>query len=571
MNKKNTYNQGVESGLKVAEKVIMQEVEAMDYIKSKIDLIVEGHDKMKSAVNQLLNDADENAIANIFGFCNEAKPVDLKKHEKIVLLNILATLSLKGLNERQQKYYNNIRHHLNIQGYEPIQNYDFRKIESLESVYSIKIIAKVVRIFLFLQDLNMDGIYCHNDTLFSHFELRSFDEIDAIIELIFYLFGEDGLIEMYGYFSESTTYDKGNLPYLNIPFLDNVEISFECAQIYFNDCYSYDENRQYIESSNYVIYSNGNNIIKLHKKTGMQDVLIENVRNAGEFIKKGKITTFSDIGYYVIENALYYIDLDTLHSSLIFEINEERNCEGEKYEVMRLHIYNSQKVIYENGSYYIVDLKEGIESAKKFSLGYETSNYFLRGDHIFFIDNDIDPHNFGKERYVLKKYGIKNEQTTNITMPFGEHDCLNIKDIDAVYKIIAEGMHDNYYYCIFGYKSYISTEILGLRCYYINTSSEFITEAKRFYISSPRISQISNYKNYLIYVNADKNYSIISHDFLKDNKRILLKNYGETEKSTLSERLDCGKSKFQHPRKFMRLGGWLWVKEKNERPKIISL
>ena len=296
MSKKKEYNKGVESGLKVAQKIIEQEVEAMDYLKSKVDLIVEGHDEMKSAVNQLIEDADENAIINLFGVCNEVKPCDLKEHEKKVLLNILATLSLIQLNDRQREYYNNLRHHLNIQGYEPVSNYDFRNIESLESVRSIKIIAKAVRIFLYLQDCNMDGVYRHEDDLFSHFELRSFDEIDASIELLAYLFGENGLVEIYGYFGKSGEFEQKDIRYLNVPEKENIEISDECAQIYFKDCFVYDNALRYIESSSYVIYSNEDQIIKLHKSTGVQHVLLDHIENAAEFIEKRKITTFSDMG-----------------------------------------------------------------------------------------------------------------------------------------------------------------------------------------------------------------------------------------------------------------------------------
>lgn len=573
MSKEKNYNKGVESGLKIAQKVIEQEVEAMDYLKQKIDLIVEGHDEMKSAVNKLIKNADENAIINIFGVCNKSKPADLKDHEKKVLLNILATLSVAGVNKSQRKYHNNLRHHLNVQGYEPVQDYDFRKIESLESVSSIKVIAKAVRIFLYLQDLNMDGIYRHEDDLFSHFELRSFDEIDTLIELLVYLFEEDGLVEIYGDFGEEGEFEQKepkDLRYLNVPEVQEVEISYECAQIYFKDCYFYEKDRQYIESSNYVIYSDGNKLMRLHKSTGIQTVLLENIENSREYIKKKKITTFSDMGYYVLGNDLYFIDLETLDTGLIFHVNEEKTSDGKAYEVMGLCVYKSQKIIYKNGSNYVVDFEEGIDSAKKFHLGSETKNYSLRGDYIYFVDMEVDMDDVEKTEYVIKRYGILNGQTTNVSMPFGKHKMFD--DIKSIYNLISEGMYGQYYYCIFEYYGITSAERVGFDCYYINTDSDRGVKANMFYIWNARVYQIEQYKSNLIYVNADKRFSLISHDFLSDKKKVLLKKYGETEKSTFSERVWLGKSEFQKPYKYMRLGKWLWTKKDDKwSPEIISL
>lgn len=570
MSKKKEYNKGVESGLKVAQKIIEQEVEAMDYLKSKVDLIVEGHDEMKSAVNQLIEDADENAIINLFGVCNEAKPCDLKEHEKKVLLNILATLSLIQLNDRQREYYNNLRHHLNIQGYEPVRNYDFRNIESLESVRSIKIIAKAVRIFLYLQDCNMDGVYRHEDDLFSHFELRSFDEIDASIELLAYLFGENGLVEIYGYFGKSGEFEQKDIRYLNVPEKEKIEISDECAQIYFRDRFVYDNTLRYIESSSYVIYSNEDQIIKLHKSTGVQHVLLDHIENAAEFIEKRKITTFSDMGYYVLGNDLYFIDLDSQDSGLIFHIDEEKNSDNELYEVMRLCVYKSQKLIYKNGANYVVDLEEGMESAHRFSLGSETNNYFMRGDYLYFVDMDTSLDDIKHVKYVIKRYGILNNQTTRVSKPFGKHSWSD--SIKAIYELISEGMYGKYYYCIFGYRGITSSERVGLDCFYINTDGDESGEVYNFYIWNARIYQIEQYEANLIYINADKGFSIISHDFIRNKKKVLLKKYGKTEKSTFSERLWLGKSEFQKPDKYMRLGKWIWTcKHDKCTPEIIAI
>lgn len=69
--------------------------------------------------------------------------------------------------------------------------------------------------------------------------------------------------------------------------------------------------------------------------------------------------------------------------------------------------------------------------------------------------------------------------------------------------------------------------------------------------------------------------NIIGHeaearDYLK--KKVLLRNFGQTEKSSFAQRMFYGKSSFMMPLKYMRLGKWLWVRENGEiTPKIISI
>ncbi|MBD5508978.1 MAG: hypothetical protein HDR05_13295 [Lachnospiraceae bacterium] len=576
MSKAKTYNKGVESGLKVVQKIVEQEVEAMDYLKSKVDLIVEGHDEMKNAVDHLVEDADESAIASIYGICNSVRPNELKDHEQKMLINILATLSALGMNEDQKKYFNNLRHHLNIEGYEPDKSYDFRKIESIESVKSIKTIAKAVRIYLFLEDSNMDGIYKHEDDLFTYFVLRSVDvdEIDAIIETIYCLFGVDGLVEFYGDFEESGEADERNFTYSNVEEKEYIEISNECAQIYFKNCCDYDKNMAYIESSSYVVYNEGNNILCIHKSSGIKRIVLENVEEAGKFIREGKIVTYQDMVYYVINNDLFFINLGSMESGKICHIEEKKDDQGELYEVRRLMIYKGEKIIYNNGyQYYILDFEQGKESIKSFSISSESGKCFMRGDYLYYIQMDTDVDDFKgkgiKTGYRLKKYGILNDQETNVSEAFGKHDMMD--GIKALYELEAEGIYADKYFCVFGYQGVLSPERVGFDCFYFNIDSSN-AEPHSFYLWNARVFQIEQYKNYLIYVNADKGYSLVRHDFAENKKKVLLKNFGETEKSSFTDRLFFGKSSFMKPSEYMRLGKWLWIRENDKiTPKIISI
>ena len=80
MSKTNNFDKGVEVGLKISQKLINQEAEALNYLKNKIDLIREGHDEMKNAVNLLLEDVNEDAVSKLFSICNPVSPSELKDH-----------------------------------------------------------------------------------------------------------------------------------------------------------------------------------------------------------------------------------------------------------------------------------------------------------------------------------------------------------------------------------------------------------------------------------------------------------------------------------------------------------
>ena len=582
MSKAKSYNEGVASGLKVSQKLYEQNLEAMGYLKSKIALIAEGQDEMKSAVDHLIEDKDEDAIAKIFGICNPVKPKEIKDHEQKMLINILATLSALHMNESQKEFFNNLRHHLNIEGFEPDRTYDFRRIASIESNKSIKAIAKAIRIYLYLENLNMDGIYKHEDDLFSHFDIstKSFDEIDAIIESIYCIFGVDGLIEFYGDFEAAGVVEERNLAYMDVEEKKYIEISNECAQIYFKDCYFYDENKAYVESSSYIVFNEGKNINCIHKSSGIPKTVLENVEITGKDIRDGKIVSYQDMVYYVVNNDLFFVDLDSLESGKICHIEERKNDRGEIYDVNSLMIYKGEKIIYKNGySYYIMDFERGEESVHETSIDSVSRKVYMIGDHLYFVAMESDILDIKKGKginvtYRLKRYGVLNEHETNVSKLFGKHELMD--SIKAVYRLEAEGIFGNKYFSVFSYQGIESPETVGYDCSFFNID-ESDCEPHSFYLPNwrtitPHVFQLEHHKNYLIYVDADKDYSIFVHDFVKDKRKALIQNYGKSEKSSLLDRLTMGSSYFMKPLKYMRLGKWLWVKEDGTfTPKIIPI
>lgn len=208
MSSKDDFNQGVSVGLRVNNEVLKQETAALDYLKSKMDLLGKGQDIMSTAVKALIEDSDVQAVERIYGIVNQSTPKDLKEHEQKILLSVLATLGKLSINANQQSFFNNLRHYLDLKGYIPDVNYDFENLDKLDSLKAIKEIAKCTRIFLFLEDNTINSIYIHDEDLYSHLELRRYGEIDAAIEILYFLFGVEGLTEIYGHEKETVILEK---------------------------------------------------------------------------------------------------------------------------------------------------------------------------------------------------------------------------------------------------------------------------------------------------------------------------------------------------------------------------
>ena len=237
MGRKESYNQGIAAGIKISEEFVKNEKEAIEHLDCIVSEITVGHEEIKDAVNKLITDANDKNVANVFNIIGSTSPNDLKDYEKKMVLDIIATLITDDTNAYQKEYYNNLRHCVNIIGYNPNSSYDFRCIEEIETISSIKMIAEVVRTYLFLTNMSMDEVNMHEDDLFSHFELKSFDQIDAKIELLFSLFGKEGLIERYGHYEsivdEDIVDEDDNLTsdedeeHLNIEVADDYQETYE--------------------------------------------------------------------------------------------------------------------------------------------------------------------------------------------------------------------------------------------------------------------------------------------------------------------------------------------------------
>lgn len=356
--------------------------------------------------------------------------------------------------------------------------------------------------------------------------------------------------------------------FLKVQNKENLTISNECAQIYFENKYIVDETRSYLESASYLLYNEEDSIVCMNKLTGETFPFIKDINSPQEMIDKKKIATLGDMTYYVIENDLFFFDLDSKENGLIAHIDELYDSEHQKYEIWNISVSKSLKLIYQNGSKYIMDLALGTVSTKEIYLGSESSNYFVKDEYVYFLDQYIDLDCPEKIGYQIKKYRIDTGSTTDVSVVFAKYRY----DKDDIYEIYKEGMYNNYYYVIIEWTSINCSDRLGFNCFYFDISGDELAKEKNFYIWNSFIYQVEQYENFLIYVNASKQYSLVKHNFLTDKKKVLLKHYGETNKSSFSDRILLGKGVYQRANSYVRLGKWLWIMENNKSTgRLISL
>jgi hypothetical protein len=520
MSKANDYNKGVESGLRVAQKLIEKEAEAMDYLKSRVDLIIDGHDEMKMAVDCLIEDADENAIAKIFGICNSVKPNELKDHEKKMLINVLATLGMVKINDDQKRFFNNLRHHLNIEGYEPDTNYDFGAIKSLESVKAIKTIAKALRIYLYLKESSMDGIFQYEDELFSYFEIKSFDEIDAVIETVYCLFGKEGLIEFYGDYGdyadntidikdeEGIIIDIKTLKLLRECENNSCNVSKEIAQKFFSLHNKHHGSNTY-NTTDHVIYEKDNRIYCFSKSTGesrlfniynliidtysLSEATSDEVMNDYMLGVFNSIKAYGDGFFFSIGPRVYYyaIDENLINSHLVIDLSN--TWENEDSVIIKgvesvYFIFSFKKC-----EWCLLNINTGEIVKPNLSL---TEKFVVVGDCIYYAKSSTRSYRKNKS---IHQYGEKTD-----SVQIFQYNLITGKDNPASKKI---------------YPSSVQRDGLGVLESFERVGDNYIMLRKTHFDDSSSVSfvglMLATIRGYYLYMVFDSHFNSISGDYLK--------------------------------------------------------
>lgn len=419
MAKKDDYNAGVETGLKISTKVMEQQVEALDYLKSKLTELSDAQSDIKTSFEKVIFSLNESDIEKLFGVCNKYDPKDLKDHEKKLLLSLIAKLGINGNNDLQKKYANNIRGYLNLQGYTPQIGISYSAIEEVESIKSRKSIVKVLREYLYLGAENFDFQYEY-DELFDAFELKSFKEIDTVIELIDYVFGVDGIIGSYGEFEPAEDVDSF------------VEIDYKTALAIVQE--GKYRGRGYVETDNYVVFPydqlNSCNLVVVNKNNLEQKLL---------YIKTNTWILFKNrtIAYFGGDNIIFY------DNKQLYVIDIEKFCDGSEEYKDNIVLEDITKLDVSNEE--VSNLKVGyISSISALVVGLILDTQltvFLLEHKELAITDCLLFENFGKEREYYPCLDFIFRDNAIIAMEEQEWD-FNLEDINKIKHKVRFGMYD---------------------------------------------------------------------------------------------------------------------------------
>ena len=79
--------------------------------------------------------------------------------------------------------------------------------------------------------------------------------------------------------------------------------------------------------------------------------------------------------YYLIDNELCFIDINSLNSGKIVNIDEEKDDNGKISDISKLMVYKGVKIQFRNKhQYYIMDLQQGPSSIKQIPLDSDSNN-----------------------------------------------------------------------------------------------------------------------------------------------------------------------------------------------------
>ncbi|MBR4514206.1 MAG: hypothetical protein IKO61_04915 [Lachnospiraceae bacterium] len=288
-----------------------------------------------------------------------------------------------------------------------------------------------------------------------------------------------------------------------------LEITNECAQIFFKNFDYTNDEIYHIESDSYIIYSFGKQIMVMHKQSCIQRVLLEGIEEPARFLKRRKLIAEGDRVYYVLKGILYGKDLNTGETTEVSLIKEEAPIEDTYISDMWL--YREKYIIYKKQfSYYMAELDTGIESEKCLDIYEDTEQVYLYGNHLYYLVYDFDDDNSDYEQYRLMRYGLLNNEDTAVTDYFARHK--GSEGIKAIYRIMSEGIDGDYFYCVFEYEGVGSMDRGGFDCYYMRMSPSSKSQVHQFFIWTPHLYQMEHYNGKLIYINASKGFSLIVHN-----------------------------------------------------------
>ena len=570
-----SFNEGIKNGIRLSEEIVRRDTDALSKIHEKFENMTGDTRELKESVEEVIKNQENFEIEKLFGIIKTLSPDDLEKEEKIILLQILVDISKRyGSNSAQKEFLKNLILYFEINLEDSLKENNFKKvIDNIDSKKSEKIIYKIVKEYLYLENNtnNYGSKYNEYLSLFVY-GVTDNKNIEDEIELKVVIFGKEILYQQFSKYSynfeenkqKNREEEKENW-YLDKEKKENIEISRECAELYFGRKLD-----DYIESNNYIICFENRKLFSINKKSLEENNIFKDLEIEEEIFSKKQICSYNDIIYLVYNHKLLFYNLEVKKEGIICNIEKETYENFEKqmkeYEIRNISV-DKTKFIYGNSNLKIYDFetKETIE-VKNLDNNDVSSyeKYLIYNSNLYFLYDEMVDFKFINK--VLVKFNLISNFCTKISKETLEKTKLfDMNNATEVRKI---GIYKNYIYVIFSGIS--ENDIRTFRYIDLNNGNVYL---QIFWLD--RFYQIEQYNQYLIYNNASKNFSILKHDFLTNKKEILLKNYGKIEKLDLMGNFFLNAvdqmlypEMYQFPEIYLRIGKWIWDK-KNSR--IVSI
>ena len=570
-----SFNEGIKNGIRLSEEIVRRDTDALSKIHEKFENMTGDTRELKESVEEVIKNQENFEIEKLFGIIKTLSPDDLEKEEKIILLQILVDISKRyGSNSAQKEFLKNLILYFEINFEDLLKENNFKKvIDNIDSKKSEKIIYKIVKEYLYLENNtnNYGSKYNEYLSLFVY-GVTDNKNIEDEIELKVVIFGKEILYQQFSKYSynfeenkqKNREEEKENW-YLDKEKKENIEISRECAELYFGRKLD-----DYIESNNYIICFENRKLFSINKKSLEENNIFKDLEIEEEIFSKKQIWSYTDIIYLVYNHKLLFYNLEVKKEGIICNIEKETYENFEKqmkeYEIRNISV-DKTKFIYGNSNLKIYDFetKETIE-VKNLDNNDVSSyeKYLIYNSNLYFLYDEMIDFKFINK--ILVKFNLISNFCTKISKETLEKTKLfDMNNATEVRKI---GIYKNYIYVIFSGIS--ENDIRTFRYIDLNNGNVYL---QIFWLD--RFYQIEQYNQYLIYNNASKNFSILKHDFLTNKKEILLKNYGKIEKLDLMGNFFLNAvdqmlypEMYQFPEIYLRIGKWIWDK-KNSR--IVSI
>lgn len=560
---KKDFNKGAKLGIKLSEDIVKSNTESIKKINETIKKINSNTDNIQNIINTVIRTQEENDIEKLFGIVKTLDSKDLEKEEKIILFQILNEIGkIYEPNENQKKFKLKLLKYLDVTVNETLEKNQINNFKTiLENIEKKeeKIIYKLTCEYLYLDKYNSLEDYEDILSMF-HYAHHFKEKIEAEIELKVQLFGIKILYEQ---FIESKEIENNKKVYYEKEKKENIEISEECASIFFGDN---EKNRYYIETSSFIIYPISNKIISLNKITLEKLEILGSLKiiNTDILFKYKKITSYNDILYIIIENDLYYYNLNESEKKLILRITKKYNSNNVKYDIENLTV-EKEKIIFKNRDlvYYNLENNENI------IINFISSNYFLKDNFIYFISEENKEEktllwSSDTDIFSLKKYTLGSRlPPTKVIDSFMKNTSYIYDSYKSIY---FSSLFDDSVCIISKDDAIFPFSLLKYEKYTLNIKNNSIIDFK----FSGRISQVEQYKNFLIYNNHSDGFKIQKHNILTDKVSTLIENYGrikEEDVEIFTERLATPEL-FDKPIKYRRIGKWIFDEINN---KIIDI